>query len=172
MKIYEIMYILDQDLKDTKSLETKIENIIINNGGEILEKSSWGLMKFAYKINKKEKGYYFVIIAKTTSENVDEFKRISKIEQGVVRTFVLNTEKEKHYEASTKLSKTEVKNDRFERKTIGKKYKRKTFDNVNENDVKDANSSEQNNFSKPTAEIKTVKKNNEKNVKEGDKIVK
>nr|VZR96852.1 30S ribosomal protein S6 [Mycoplasma feriruminatoris] len=54
IKKYEVMYILDQDVKDTKELVTKLDAILAE-GGQILEASDLGLLDFTYEINHKKR---------------------------------------------------------------------------------------------------------------------
>ncbi|AEM68451.1 30S ribosomal protein S6 [Mycoplasma putrefaciens] len=104
---YEVMYILDQDLKDTKELTTKLDNIL-TEGGKMINSKDLGLIDFAYEINHKKKGFYRVVIVETTAEAIKEFERVAKIDKNVVRTLVLNTENNKNYEESVELSKTDM----------------------------------------------------------------
>ncbi|AOG59976.1 30S ribosomal protein S6 [Spiroplasma helicoides] len=113
---YEVMYIIDQDTTDVKAVQSKLHDILTANGGKILESEDWGLKEFAYEINKKRKGYYSVLIVETESENIEEFRRISKIDKNVVRELIINTENEKKYIQSTKLSKTDMSKFKEEKK--------------------------------------------------------
>ncbi|WP_348735881.1 30S ribosomal protein S6 [Spiroplasma endosymbiont of Ammophila pubescens] len=115
MRKYEIMYILNPEATNLDELESKLHQILEANGGKIEEHGKWGIKDLVYPINKKTKGYYGVLIVNTTSENIDEFVRISNIEQDVLRILVINTEKEKGYIQSTVYAKTEVKNDKPDR---------------------------------------------------------
>ncbi|UWD35122.1 30S ribosomal protein S6 [Mycoplasma cottewii] len=122
---YEVMYILDQDLKDTKELSTKLDNIL-TEGGKMIKSNDLGLIDFAYEINHKKKGFYRVVIVEATSAAIKEFERVAKIDKNVVRTLVLNTENNKNYEESVELSKTDMT--KFEEEQREKKnFKRASF---------------------------------------------
>ncbi|QEH61221.1 30S ribosomal protein S6 [Spiroplasma chinense] len=108
IRTYEVMYIIDQDTTDVKAVQTKLNDALTANGGKILASEDWGLKDFAYEINKKKKGHYSVVIVDTDSANILEFQRIAKIDKNVVRELVINTENEKKYIQSTKLSKTDM----------------------------------------------------------------
>lgn len=122
---YEVMYILDQDVEKPVEVVAKYNQILANEG-KILESAEWGLMDFAYEINHKKKGYYVIVIVETTPEAVNEFKRVTRNDRKtIVRTLVLNTEEINHYEASTKLSKTDMTRYDEERREAKKpKFKR------------------------------------------------
>ncbi|QHX36274.1 30S ribosomal protein S6 [Spiroplasma sp. BIUS-1] len=113
---YEVMYIIDQDTTDIKAVQTKLHDVLTANGGKILESEDWGLKDFAYLIKKKRKGYYTVVIVETDSANINEFERVSRIDKNVVRYQVINTENEKKYVQSTKLSKTDMSKFKEEKK--------------------------------------------------------
>ncbi|AGR40718.1 30S ribosomal protein S6 [Spiroplasma taiwanense CT-1] len=105
---YEVMYIIDKDATDLKGVQKKLNDILTANNGKILESEEWGLKEFAYEIKKKKSGYYFVLIVETDSANINEFERVSRIDKNIVRNLVINTENEKKYIQSTKLSKTDM----------------------------------------------------------------
>ncbi|QHX35575.1 30S ribosomal protein S6 [Spiroplasma sp. TIUS-1] len=107
-RTYEVMYILDQNTPNVEELRKKLEDILLVDGGKIVESEDWGIKKFAYLINKKDAGRYVVLITKTSSENILEFQRIAGIDRNVIRTMVINTESEQNYIQTTKLSKTDV----------------------------------------------------------------
>ncbi|AXK50697.1 30S ribosomal protein S6 [Spiroplasma alleghenense] len=145
---YEIMYILDQDTTEVKEVQKKLHAILETNGGKIIESADWGLKNFAYPINRKEKGYYTVVISDTTSENINEFQRVAKIDKNVVRVMVINTESEKRYEQTTKLSKTDMSKFKEEKrapKPFEKRFNREGF-NKNNNP---ANNNSENKTEKP-----------------------
>jgi small subunit ribosomal protein S6 len=116
MRKYEVMYIIDQDAKDVKATAKKLDDILTADGAKIVESADWGLRDFAYQINHKKKGHYFVVITETTPANINEFQRIAGIDKDVVRTMVINTESEKRYVQTTKLSKTDMSVFKEERK--------------------------------------------------------
>ncbi len=172
MTKYEIVCILHSKA-ELDALKDKIKKIILNNNGEIIEENDWGIKDFAYEIKKQKQGFYFIMIANTSSENITELLRISKITKNIIRVLIINTSKEKDYVQTTKLSATEIRSDKIEHKTIGKKYKKRTFDikidNQNQTTEKEKYASNknktiiknsiQNNFKKSITEKKDENKN-------------
>ncbi|AVN63453.1 30S ribosomal protein S6 [Mesoplasma florum] len=124
LRKYEAMFILDQDTQDVNALSSRMIEII-SKDGKVIEKNDLGLIEFAYKINHKKKGHYFVLIVEATAEAIKEFERIANIEKNVVRTLIINTENEQGYEQSVQLSKTDMT--KFEEERKAKRDFKKPF---------------------------------------------
>lgn len=62
-KDYELMLIYTPVLTEDeyKNAQTKIANLIQENGGEIIHQNPWGLRSLAYPIQKKTTAFYHVI---------------------------------------------------------------------------------------------------------------
>lgn len=90
MKKYEIMYILNADLEEAarKAEIEKLHNILSLDGGKVTNVNEWGLRDLAYPINDMLKGYYVVIKVETNEAALAEFKRLTKIDQNVVRHLI------------------------------------------------------------------------------------
>ncbi|AVN64139.1 MULTISPECIES: 30S ribosomal protein S6 [Mesoplasma] len=147
LRKYEAMFILDQDTQDVNALSSRMIEII-SKDGKVIEKNDLGLIEFAYKINHKKKGHYFVLIVEATAEAIKEFERIANIEKNVVRTLIINTENEQGYEQSVQLSKTDMTKFEEERKAkrdFKKPFVKKEFNKPTEKRT----------FEKPT-EVKEV----------------
>lgn len=95
---YEIMYIVDdQNQEKAQLIKKELIDILLVNGGEI-KKEEDAIRTFAYDINKKVKGHYFIIEVNTSSKNIDNFKRVTLIKQKqleVIRFLVINLDSEK-----------------------------------------------------------------------------
>ncbi|ATZ17689.1 30S ribosomal protein S6 [Mesoplasma melaleucae] len=124
LRKYEAMFILDQDTQDVNALSSRMIDII-SKDGKVIEKNDLGLIEFAYKINHKKKGHYFVVIVEATAEAIKEFERIANIEKNVVRTLIINIENEQGYQQSVKLSKTDMT--KFEEEKKAKRDFKKPF---------------------------------------------
>lgn len=94
---YEIMYIVDdQNPEKAKLIKKEFVEILTKNNGEITKEEDF-VRQFAYKINHKSSGHYFVLQLNTTSENIAAFNRIFLIKQkqgDVVRKIVINLDDE------------------------------------------------------------------------------
>lgn len=95
---YEIMYIVDdQNQEKAQLIKQELTAILVENGGEI-KKEEDAIRTFAYDINKKVKGHYFIIEASTSSKNIANFNRVVLIKQKqleVIRFLVINLDNEK-----------------------------------------------------------------------------
>ena len=87
MKKYELMYIVKDGLDEAaRSAEIeKLHKILTSNGAKLGEVKEWGLRNFAYPINKEIKGYYVVLKLTAEPAALNEFSRLAKIDQNVVR---------------------------------------------------------------------------------------
>ena len=63
MNNYETVFIVTPVLSDAQVQEVadKVQGVITENGGQIVNKESWGLRKLAYPIQKKTTGFYFLV---------------------------------------------------------------------------------------------------------------
>lgn len=63
MNNYETVFIVTPVLSDQQVQEVadKFQGVITENGGQIVNKESWGLKKLAYPIQKKTTGFYFLV---------------------------------------------------------------------------------------------------------------
>ncbi len=91
MKKYEIMYIVKPDV-ETEALKAVIETLsktITDFGSMVLEHKEMGLKPLAYEIQKFKKGYYVWQLVEATPEAVNEFNRIARITEEVIRFIVV-----------------------------------------------------------------------------------
>ena len=63
MRAYELMVILDGDLEENnvEGSVRRVQDQIKAKGGDVRRTDRWGKRRFAYEINKKTEGYYFLI---------------------------------------------------------------------------------------------------------------
>ena len=95
MRPYEIMVILDPTLDErtvAPSLETFL-NVIRNDGGKVDKVDIWGRRRLAYEIAKHSEGIYAVVDVTAKPETVSELDRQLSLNESVLRTKVLRTDK-------------------------------------------------------------------------------
>jgi len=92
---YETVFILTPVLSDIQVKESveKYEQLIKDNGGEIVNKENWGLKKLAYSIQKKNTGFYFLYEFKAEGEFVDKLTTAYKRDERVIRSLVVKLDK-------------------------------------------------------------------------------
>ena len=107
MRHYELLFILKPTLTEdeVKVKADFIKEIITKNGGEIANVVEMGTRKLAYKIEKYERGTYFVIYFKAPTQLIAELGRNLRITEEVIRFLPVKYENKKEIAAWEKLSK-------------------------------------------------------------------
>ena len=61
-KLYETAFIVNASLDDPviDGIIDKVKDVIVKNGGEIIDIAKWGRKRFAFPIKKKNNGFYVV----------------------------------------------------------------------------------------------------------------
>lgn len=87
---YEIMYILVPTLEDEarKNEIAKLHNILTEQKCTVKDVKEWGLRDFAYPMKKLNKGYYVVIKVTAEPAGLNEFSRLAKLDNNVVRFLI------------------------------------------------------------------------------------
>ena len=96
MKKYEIMYIVNASLDDAarQNVMERLHGIITSQEGSIDKIDEWGVKEFAYEIDHMKKGYYVVINVTANNEGIQEFQRLARINNNIVRFMVVKTQDE------------------------------------------------------------------------------
>ncbi len=95
MRPYEIMVILEPTL-DERTVAPSLEaflNVIRNDGGKVDKVDIWGRRRLAYEIAKHSEGIYAVVDVTAKPETVSELDRQLSLNESVLRTKVLRTDK-------------------------------------------------------------------------------
>jgi small subunit ribosomal protein S6 len=87
---YEMMTIYKIALGEqgSKDLSSKLQELIISNGGKVLEQNFWGKRKLSYEIKHDTEGYYDVIVFELEPSAVTKFKGKLNLLSGLVRYLV------------------------------------------------------------------------------------
>lgn len=94
MKKYEIMYIIRPNIEDEakKALVERFNTILSENGAETVEVKDWGKRRLAYEINDFRDGYYQIVNVTSSAAAVEEFSRLAKISEDIIRHIIVKAE--------------------------------------------------------------------------------
>jgi len=94
MRKYEIMYIIRPNMEDEakKALVERFNNVLTENGAEITSVKEWGKRRLAYEIQDFRDGYYMIVNAMSKPAAVQEFDRLAKISEDIIRHIVVKEE--------------------------------------------------------------------------------
>ncbi len=94
MRKYEIMYIIRPNIEDEakKALVERFNTILTDKGAELTEVKEWGKRRLAYEINDFRDGYYMLIQLQSEAAAVQEFDRLAKISEDIIRHMVTKVE--------------------------------------------------------------------------------
>ncbi len=95
MNKYEIMYIIRPNIEDEakKALVERFSGILTTNGAELSTVKEWGKRRLAYEINDFRDGYYMLLNITAEAAAVQEFDRLAKISEDIIRHMVVREEK-------------------------------------------------------------------------------
>ncbi|MDV7718498.1 30S ribosomal protein S6 [Pediococcus ethanolidurans] len=91
-KSYEITYIIAPDVEEAAkaALVERFDKILTDNGAEVVDSKDWSKRRFAYEIGRYNEGIYHVVNVKTNDDKaLNEFDRISKITDGILRHMIV-----------------------------------------------------------------------------------
>jgi len=97
MRKYEVMYIVRPDVEEAarKELITFTTDIFTKMDSKVLEVKEMGMRNLAYEIKDFTKGFYVLLNVEATSEACDEFDRLVKINEKVMRHIVVRIDEVK-----------------------------------------------------------------------------
>ena len=95
MNHYETVFILNPVLSEDQVKEAvqKYAAIITSSGGELVNQEDWGLKKFAYTIQNKKSGFYYLFDFKVTPEVVNALELEFRRDERVMRYLTVKLDK-------------------------------------------------------------------------------
>jgi small subunit ribosomal protein S6 len=95
MNQYETVFILTPVLSDDQMKEAveKFKDILVKEGGEIINSENWGLKKLAYPIQKKSTGFYQLIEFKADPTVVAKLEVNFRRDERVIRFLTFRMDK-------------------------------------------------------------------------------
>lgn len=85
---YEAVYIFDSTLEDAAIQEKLTKHHALLAATEEITVDHWGRRQLAYKIGRRETGYYVLARFAVESKTLPEFERSLKLDDGVIRYLI------------------------------------------------------------------------------------
>ena len=94
MKKYEIMFIVKTTIgeDEVKATSKKFQDVLKKDGAKNIEVEEMGQRELAYEINKFTTGYYFLYVVEADSKTEQEFDRIARINENLLRHIIVKVE--------------------------------------------------------------------------------
>lgn len=94
MNKYELTIIVRSDMEESEIKKTaeSMKKILSDRQATIIEEKVIGQRELAYEINKMKTGYYFLYVVETTSEAINEFERVARINENILRHLTIKVE--------------------------------------------------------------------------------
>lgn len=94
-KKYEITYIVRPDIDDAAktALVDRFDKILTDNGAEVIDSKDWSKRRFAYEIGGFNEGTYHIVnVTANDDAALNEFDRLSKINDDILRHMIVKRE--------------------------------------------------------------------------------
>ena len=93
---YETVFIATPVLSESQMKEAvaKYVDFITNNGGEIVYEEDWGLKQFAYPIQHKTSGFYYLIQFKADTQFVASLETQYRRDERILRYLTVALDKD------------------------------------------------------------------------------
>ena len=94
MKKYEIMFIVRPDMEEAEIKKTAeaMKTVLTDKKAKVLEEKAMGQRELAYEINKFSTGYYYLYVVEANSEAEQEFNRVARINENIIRHLIVKVE--------------------------------------------------------------------------------
>ncbi|MBM7617644.1 small subunit ribosomal protein S6 [Weissella uvarum] len=89
---YELTYIIRPDMEADakKALVERFDKILSDNGANIIDSKDWSSRRFAYEIEGYREGTYHIVnFTADDSAAINEFDRLAKISQDILRHMIV-----------------------------------------------------------------------------------
>jgi small subunit ribosomal protein S6 len=91
MNVYENIVILNASLNDEEAdtALSKIRELIVGNGGEVLTVDIWGRKRLSYEIKKQKKGLYILLLYKTPTATIKKLEDFYRVSDAVIKYLII-----------------------------------------------------------------------------------
>jgi len=84
LKKYEVTFIFDPR-EEVETLKNYVKELFKSQNGSVIDEKDWGLRKLAYSINKRDKGFYYIVNAQLDETKNEVLKRELNLKEPVLR---------------------------------------------------------------------------------------
>ena len=94
MNKYEIMFVVKPNLEEAeiKKVAEEMKKVLTDAKTKIIEEKTIGQKELAYEINKFNTGYYFLLTVEASKEAEQEFNRVARINENLLRHIIVKVE--------------------------------------------------------------------------------
>ena len=94
MNRYEMMFIVRPDMEEAEIKKTaeSMKKVLTDAKAKILEEKAMGQRELAYEIKKFATGYYYLFVVEASKEAEQEFNRIARINENLLRHIIVKVE--------------------------------------------------------------------------------
>ena len=94
MNKYEIMFIVRPDMEeaDIRKTAESMKKVLTDGKAKVIEEKSMGQRELAYEIKKFNTGYYFLYIVEASKETQQEFNRVARLNENIIRHLIVKVE--------------------------------------------------------------------------------
>ena len=94
MNKYEIMFVVKPDMEEAEIRKTaeSMKKVLTDSKAKILEEKSIGQRELAYEVRKFTTGYYYLFVVEANAAAEEEFKRVARINENLLRHIVVKVE--------------------------------------------------------------------------------
>ncbi len=94
MTKYEITFIIRPDMEEAEIRKTAddMKKVLTDRKVKIVEEKSMGQKELAYEMKKFKTGYYYLFVVESTKEATQEFDRVARINENILRHLIIKVE--------------------------------------------------------------------------------
>ena len=94
MTNYEIMFVVRPDMEEAEIRKTaeEMKKVLTDAKAKVLDEKAMGQKELAYEIKKFNTGYYFLLTVEASKEAEQEFNRVARINESLLRHIIVKVE--------------------------------------------------------------------------------
>lgn len=94
MHRYELTFIVHPEVEepDLTGVLERVNSLITDQGGEVINQTSWGTRRLAYPIQKMREGLYIFLEVELPSEAIGEIERGLKLTEPIMRHLIVRVQ--------------------------------------------------------------------------------